>query len=69
MKEDNLALLGMWTTKLSPNKSAVIPNIIKEINKCFEYLSVVRGNNYTFLGTNIKINKNIIHIDMVKQLR
>ena len=29
----------------------------------------MRGNNYTFLGMSIEIKKNIIHIDMVEQLR
>ena len=33
------------------------------------YLSVVRGNKHTFLGVNIEINNNIIHIDIVEKLR
>ena len=47
----------------------MISNIIEEIKKYFGDFSVVRGDKHTFLGMNIEIKNNIIHIDKVKNMR
>ena len=53
---------------LSHENPAVISDTINKVNRNLGDLSVVRGNKHTFLGTNIDIKDNIIHVDMVKHL-
>ena len=55
--------------KSSHKNPELISNIIEEKKKHFGCLSVMRGNKHTFLGINIEIKNNIIHINMVEHLR
>ena len=59
----------MWMKKNSQKSTAVISNITEEIKEHFGYLYVARVNKHTFLGMNIEIKNNIIHIDMFGHLR
>ena len=43
-------------------------DIINEVKKCFEEISVVRENKHTLLGMNIYTKENMIQVDMAKQL-
>ena len=54
--------------KLSYKNPEVISDIINEEKKHFGEVSVVRGKNHTFLGTNIEIQDITIKVDMVEQL-
>ena len=47
----------------------VISDIINEVKKSFGELSVVKGNNHTFLGMNIEIKYIMTQVDMVNSWR
>ena len=51
--------------KLLHTNPEVISYIINEVKKHFGDLSIVRGNNHTFLGINIEIKYITIQVDMV----
>ena len=58
----------MYDNNLSHKNPAVISDTINKLKKHFGDLSIVRGNQHTFLGINIEIKENIIQVDKVKHL-
>ena len=54
--------------KLSYKNPEVISDIINEVKKHFGELSIVRGRNHTFLGTNTEIKDSMVQVDTVEQL-
>ena len=59
----------MNDNKLSHKNTAVISKIIEPIKKYFGDFSIVRGGKHTFLGMSIEIKNNVIHIDMVQNMK
>ena len=55
--------------KLLHKNPEVISDIINEVKKSFGELSVVKGNNHTFLGMNIEIKETMTQVDMVNSWR
>ena len=47
----------------------MISDIINEVKTHFGELSVVKGNNHTFLGMNIEIKETMTQVDMVNSWR